>query len=411
MTRSSRRVSSASKKRGQPSSTSTPQRQSKRLRASDRTTKSSTNSFTKSKYFEDNNSQSSDKESKVEDEDEESGYEEAGGAGSPPQSESSDANDEDTEEEVKAEKKRHRNSKSKSTPQQTSKGRELWRTGVKTGLGPGKEVFIKLPKARSPGKVLYKDNMIHPNTMLFLGELGDNNEREWFKMHDPDYRESKKDFDSFVECLTEKVIEKDETIPELPPKDITFRIYRDIRFSSDPTPYKPYFSAAWSRTGRKGPYAAYYVQIAPGKCFVGGGLWMPEAQSLDALRSDIDRKPHKIKRVLTDAGIRKEFFSDIPNDENKAVKAFISQNTENALKTKPRGFEITHPNIELLRLRNYTLGKKLSDSEVIGPKGLDRIAEIVGVMVPFITYLNSVVRPDGEPSSDEEETDEEDNAN
>ena len=141
-----------------------------------------------------------------------------------------------------------------------SKGQELWRPGVKSKLAPGEAVFVPLPKAREEGKVKYKDDWIHGNTMLFLGELKRNNDREWLKVHDADYRQSKKDFDSFVECLTEKVIEKDETIPELPPKDLvcypfhglrefaekinaktwiqTFRIYRDVRFSSDPTPYK-----------------------------------------------------------------------------------------------------------------------------------------------------------------------------
>ena len=64
---------------------------------------------------------------------------------------------------------------------QTAKGKELWREGVKTGLGPGKEVFIKKPKARDLGGIDYKDNTIHPNTMLFLKDLKENNERQWLK--------------------------------------------------------------------------------------------------------------------------------------------------------------------------------------------------------------------------------------
>lgn len=101
-----------------------------------------------------------------------------------------------------------------------SKGQELWRPGVKSKLAPGEAVFVPLPKAREEGKIKYRDDWIHGNTMLFLGELKKNNDREWLKIHDADYRQSKKDFDSFVECLTEKLIEKDETIPELPPKDL-----------------------------------------------------------------------------------------------------------------------------------------------------------------------------------------------
>ena len=216
------------------------------------------------------------------------------------------------------------------------KGEELWRPGVKVDVEPGREVFIKLPKAREAGKTPYTDETIHPNTMLFLKDLNLNNDREWLKIHDADYRQAKKDWDTFVEKLTEKIIEKDETVPELPAKDVTFRIYRDVRFSSDPTPYKPYFSAAWSRTGRKGPYAHYYVQIQPGSSFVGSGLWMPDAAPLALLRRDVDGRPHKIKQVLMDPTVRKECFKGCPKDERKAVKAFVEANKVNALKTKPK---------------------------------------------------------------------------
>ncbi|KAL8933006.1 MAG: hypothetical protein Q9211_006016 [Gyalolechia sp. 1 TL-2023] len=302
-------------------------------------------------------------------------------------------------------------------------GEELWRPGVKSHLAPGEEIFVKLPKARGDGGVAYKEGIIHPNTMAFLGDLKSNNEREWLKVHDADYRQSKKDFDAFVEKMTEKLTEIDETIPELPPKDLTFRIYRDIRFSSDPTPYKTHFSAAWSRTGRKGPYAAYYLQISPGGSFVGGGLWCPEAAPLAAMRHAIDRKSHRLKTVLMEPSMRKEFLGGIPKDEKKAVGAFCDHNRENALKTKPKGYDAENPNIALLRLRNYTLGRKLKDEEVVGDKAPERIAHLMGVLMPFIyptreidtgltprapaakiTYLNSVVMPDPDEGSESEDS-------
>ena len=145
--------------------------------------------------------------------------------------------------------------------------------GDRFDAAPGEEVFIALPKARPAGSTPYTDSTIHPNTLLFLGDLAKNNERDWLKTHDADFRASEKDWKSFVEALTEKIIEKDDTIPELPPKDLVFRIYRDVRFSPDPTPYKSHFSAAWSRTGRKGPYACYYLQIKPKGSFLGAGVW------------------------------------------------------------------------------------------------------------------------------------------
>lgn len=315
--------------------TATPTRQSKRAKVSSDTSVTPK----KSPYFEPASDQS---EPESEIENEASGYEDEDQSVSevspPPESEE----DEDEEAEYTSEEDGPKNRKPgrKSTARVVSvkgaNGKELWRPGVKADLAPGEQVFIKLPQPRKAGKTAYKGDAIHPNTMLFLADLKQNNDREWLKVHDADYRQSKQDFDSFVECLTEKIIEKDETIPELPPKDLTFRIYRDIRFSPDPTPYKTHFSAAWSRTGRKGPYAHYYVQIQPGGSFVGAGIWHPEAEPLNLLRRSVDRRAHRLKEVLMDPLIRKECLGGAPKDEKKVVKSFCASNSENALKSKPK---------------------------------------------------------------------------
>ncbi|PYH45383.1 DUF2461 domain-containing protein [Aspergillus saccharolyticus JOP 1030-1] len=281
-------------------------------------------------------------------------------------------------------------------------GKELWREGVKTGLGPGKEVFIRKPKARDPGAVAYEDNALHPNTMLFLQDLAENNDRQWLKAHDADYRAAKKDWESFVETLTERIIDQDGTIPELPVKDLVFRIHRDIRFSKNPTPYKTHFSAAWSRTGKKGPYAAYYVHLQPGACFVGSGLWMPEAAGLARLRQDIDHNSHRLKRVLRAPKMRQEIFNGIPDVDEKAVEAFVSHNKESALKVKPKrflhrlicfhgsayaaGYDADNENIQLLRLRSFTIGRPLTDEELLSPNAQDRIAALVEIMEPFVSH-------------------------
>ena len=97
------------------------------------------------------------------------------------------------------------------------------------------------------------------------------------------------------------------------------------------------YGSCRSRTGRKGPYAAYYVQIQPGGgSFVGCGLWHPDAQPVAQLRRDFDRKSHKLKNVLRDKAVRKELFNGVPDDEKKVVKAFVELNKENMLKTKPK---------------------------------------------------------------------------
>ncbi|KAL9018455.1 MAG: hypothetical protein Q9185_004232 [Variospora sp. 1 TL-2023] len=290
-----------------------PSRQSKRLKSSPVPSSANKTTPKKSQFFK-HESTASAPESEIEDE--ASGYEDedasASAISSPPESESEEDDDYVSAEEEDGNVKRRRKSSGKGDVGKKApsngiaatakaiveKGKELWRPGVKTDLAPGEQLFIKLPKARGDGGIKYEDGVIHPNTLLFLGDLKENNDREWLKTHDADYRQSKKDWDSFIEKMTERMTEIDETIPELPAKDLTFRIYRDVRFSPDQTPYKTHFSAAWSRTGRKGPYAGYYLQIKPSGSFIGGGLWCPEAAPLAAMRRDIDRKSHKLKNTI-----------------------------------------------------------------------------------------------------------------
>ncbi|KAH6647311.1 hypothetical protein BKA67DRAFT_539188 [Truncatella angustata] len=271
--------------------------------------------------------------------------------------------------------------------------------------------FIPLPKLRETGGIDYEPQIVHPNTMVFLQDLKENNKRSWLKMRDPEFRRSLKDWESFVETLTDKIIESDETIPELPLKDVIFRIYRDIRFSKDPTPYKPHYSAAWSRTGRKGPYACYYVHCEPGSCFVGGGLWHPDKDALAKLRANIDERPHRLRRVLMNPNFRRAFLPKANNNEAAVIAAFCQSNQENALKTRPQanrdmqGFHPEHRDIELLKLRNYTVGQKIKDSDLTSSNAQDKIMAIIDPMVEYVTFLNSVVMPDPNFDSDSDQDD------
>ncbi|RYP75883.1 hypothetical protein DL771_002147 [Monosporascus sp. 5C6A] len=296
----------------------------------------------------------------------------------------------------------------------------------------GRVTFIPLPQLRDTGGVDYEDARLHPNTLLFLRDLKANNKRSWLKMHYPEYRRSLKDWESFVKTLTERITEADDTIPELPLKDVIFRIYRDIRFTKDPTPYKAHYSAAWSRTGRKGPYACYYVHVEPGgRSMVGGGLWHPDNGALARLRASIDERPHRLRRVLLDPAFRRTFLPGAKaGDERSAIAAFAAANQENALKTRPKGFHPEHRDLELLKLRNFTVGKKIDDSVLTSEDAQDKIMAIITPMVPFvgplrlfgapnfmfgmadleqITFLNSVVMPDPnlDSDSDGEENDDE----
>lgn len=273
---------------------------------------------------------------------------------------------------------------------------------------PPKVTFIPLPKLRETNGIPYADATLHPNTLLFLRDLKAHNQRPWLKSHDEEFRRALKDWESYVTTLTDRLIDLDPTIPELPLRDVIFRIYRDTRFSKDPTPYKPHFSAAWSRTGRKGPYACYYVHVEPGgKCSVGGGLWSPEAGSVGRLRASIDERPHRWRRVLGEDGFSRMFFGKEAGKggDEGSVKRFVERNQRGALKTKPKGFNADHRDIGLLKLKNYTISKKLPDSVLTAEDSQDQIAEIFGAMVGFVGFLNSVVMPDPGQDDDSEEDD------
>ncbi|KAL5090525.1 hypothetical protein Trisim1_004419 [Trichoderma cf. simile WF8] len=274
--------------------------------------------------------------------------------------------------------------------------------------GPRKVTIIPLEKMRDTGGVEYEDHKVHKNTMLFLRDLKANNKRPWLKAHDGEYRRALKDWQSFVEATTQTLIEVDETIPELPAKDVIFRIHRDIRFSKDPTPYKPHFSAAWSRTGRKGPYAVYYIHCEPKSAFIGGGLWHPEAAYLTKLRQSIDERPQRWRRAFADPLFKKEFFPSVKDKDGVegVVKAFVAKNQENALKKKPMGYEVTHRDIELLKLRNYTVGTKIDDELLSSDNAQAKLKDIMRGLSGFVTFLNSVVMPD--PNLDDDESDDED---
>ncbi|CAK7233853.1 hypothetical protein SCUCBS95973_008736 [Sporothrix curviconia] len=298
--------------------------------------------------------------------------------------------------------------------------------------GP-RRTFVPHKKLRDLGGVDYSDDTVHPVTMLFLKDLKANNRREWLKGNDAEFRRAQKDWLSYVESVGARMAaDADDTLPELPAKDVVFRIYRDIRFSKNPQPYKPHFSAAWSRTGKKGPYACYYMHCEPGNCFIGGGLWYPDNDQLRLLRASIDERPQRWRRALVeDTRLRETFFPEgvqkhkgrsgkgkaAKNAENKkggedadeaaAKKAFAKLNAENALKKKPLGYSADHRDIELLKLRNFFAHKKLPDSTFTDPDGHDKMIEIVQALVPFVTHLNRIVRPDpGDESDSEDESDE-----
>lgn len=192
MPRTSRQKDSLSipKKQAHEPSNATPNRRSKRIKSSPVTLATPKKTTPKKSQFFGHESTyySSEPESVIERE--ASGYEDedesASAVSSPPESEVDQEEDYTSAEEAPRKRKPGRKPGRKSTSgtvtaSEPVKGQELWRPGVKTGLAPGEAMFIKLPKAREAGKTPYQDDTVHPNTMAFLGDLKENNDREWLK--------------------------------------------------------------------------------------------------------------------------------------------------------------------------------------------------------------------------------------
>ncbi|KAF4172519.1 hypothetical protein CNMCM8694_001056 [Aspergillus lentulus] len=213
--------------------------------------------------------------------------------------------------------------------------------------------------------VEYADYKVHRNTLLYLKDLKANNRRAWFKDHHKEFRRALKDWETFIETLTPKIIAFDSTIPELPPSDVIFRIYRDLRFGKDQRPYK----------------------VEPGSSYVGGGLWAPEPPTIQLLRESIDERPHVWRQVLSSEAFRGMFLPKANGGVEGALTAFADINKEGALKTKPKGYAIDHRDIQLLNLRNYHVVKQVDDAIFTAEDGQETIINIISVLQPFDCWL------------------------
>ena len=145
-------------------------------------------------------------------------------------------------------------------------------------------------------------------TLDFLKKLKNNNNREWFDSNKTEYLASKEIFEEFVSELIKGINKFDKKVSlDLKPKDCTFRIYKDVRFSKDKTPYKNNMSASINPGGKKSNIPGYYFHLEPEACFLAGGVYMPMPDDLKAIRQEIDYNPLPLINVLKSASFKKEF--------------------------------------------------------------------------------------------------------
>jgi uncharacterized protein (TIGR02453 family) len=218
--------------------------------------------------------------------------------------------------------------------------------------------------------------MISAATLQFLKALEKNNNRDWFLENKNKYDLAKSNYLNFVEEVLNGILKFDSSLAELNPKQCVFRINRDVRFSKNKEPYKTNFGASFSKGAKKIDTAGYYFHLEPGACFIGGGLWMPQAPDLQKLRQEIDY-------------CFKEFNGILQHKEFK--KTFQGLSTDAKLARPPKGYDIDNPAIELLKLKSFTAITPLSDKEVLDPAIVKRTLSIFKTIAPLVHFLNRAI--------------------
>jgi len=207
----------------------------------------------------------------------------------------------------------------------------------------------------------------------FLKKLARNNNREWFEKNKAKYIAIKDSFDGFVAGLLDEMITFDNALAGLDPKKLTFRIYRDVRFSKDKTPYKKNMSAGISPTGKGMGKPGYYLHIQPGnESYVALGLFHPEPETLARIRQEIDYNGDDLLTLFNAKKFRSNFGKFWDGD---------------TLKTAPKGYPKDHPLADWLRLKSFIIIHNFTDKEVLDKKFLKKLTAVMQSGKPLNDFL------------------------
>jgi uncharacterized protein (TIGR02453 family) len=215
---------------------------------------------------------------------------------------------------------------------------------------------------------------IQKSTLVFLSDLKENNNRDWFRKNQSRYSEAKNNFETFVQLIIDEIVGFEPILKGLEVKSCTYRINRDIRFSNDKTIYKTHFGAFIVRGGKKNgdKYTGYYVHVEPGNSMIAGGAYLPPSSWLSSIRDRIDKQGEKLVSIINIKDFIK-FFGKIEGDK---------------LKTAPKGYPRDHRFIEFLKLKSFLVSRQISDSEITSEDCTDLIIRACRTMKPLNDFLN-----------------------
>ncbi|MGY6647277.1 DUF2461 domain-containing protein [Wenyingzhuangia sp. IMCC45574] len=211
---------------------------------------------------------------------------------------------------------------------------------------------------------------ITPSIFKFLNALKENNNREWFADNKAWFTEEDEKMKAFFTQVMEGLKEEDD-IEDMK----AYRIYRDVRFSKDKSPYKLYRSCSYKRA-TEALRGGYHVEVSPGASFIAVGFWMPNKEDILRIRKEFEIDASDIRDILADPTIKKYFGGFYKGEE---------------LKTAPKGFDKNHPDIDLLRKKSFLFQRNLTDEEVLSENFYDDIIKSFKATRPFLDYMSSVL--------------------
>ncbi len=212
------------------------------------------------------------------------------------------------------------------------------------------------------------------STFQFLTKLSQNNNRDWFNTHKSEFETSDQEVKSFAGKLLDLMKTHDQ-IDES--KSRVYRIYKDVRFSKNKTPYKTNRSGSFARATAS-LRGGYYFCIATEASFVAGGFFGPNPQDLKHIRNQISAEPERLASILSDADFVK-IFGTLQGGQ---------------VKTTPKGFDKDDPAIELLRYKQFIIRHDFSDGEVLSQDFAERVNETYRAMRPFLDYMSEILTTD-----------------
>ncbi len=211
--------------------------------------------------------------------------------------------------------------------------------------------------------------VIKKEAFAFLMTLAANNNRDWFNDHKDQYKLLEAEVKGFYQQLMEQMRRHDD-IERLK----MFRIYRDVRFSKDKTPFKTHFAGSFSRAGNR-LRGGYYVRLKPGETFIATGFWDPNKEDLFRIRKELEMDATVFRKVIEEPSFRKTWGS-ISGEE---------------LKTAPKGFEKDHPDIELIRKKQFIFVRNFTDAEVFNPDFQNEINDSFKRIRPYFDLMSDIL--------------------